>query len=77
MPAFRYQGRALVGFAAFKSHCSFFPMSPEVLDAYEEELGSFRASKGTIQFSPDTPLPSALVEKIVKARIQEIEASKA
>jgi uncharacterized protein YdhG (YjbR/CyaY superfamily) len=25
MPAFRYRGRWLVGFGAFKSHCSFFP----------------------------------------------------
>jgi uncharacterized protein YdhG (YjbR/CyaY superfamily) len=25
MPAFRYRGRPLVGFAAFKKHCSLFP----------------------------------------------------
>ena len=76
MPAFKYRGRALVGFAAFKNHCSLFPYSTKVLETYEEELGSMRTSKGTIQFSSDRPLPSALVEKIVKARIQEIDATK-
>ncbi|MGH8103887.1 MAG: iron chaperone, partial [bacterium] len=25
MPAFRHRGKALVAFAAFKDHCSFFP----------------------------------------------------
>jgi uncharacterized protein YdhG (YjbR/CyaY superfamily) len=70
MPAFKYRGRALVGFAAFKNHCSLFPYSTKVLETYEEELGSMRTSKGTIQFSSERPLPSALVEKIVKARIQ-------
>jgi uncharacterized protein YdhG (YjbR/CyaY superfamily) len=76
MPAFRYRGRSLVGFAAFKDHCSFFPMSTKVLDKYSEELGSFRTSKGTVQFTPETPLPGFLVKKIVKARMREIEAAK-
>ena len=73
MPTFKYQGRALVGFAAFKNHCSLFPYSTEVLETYEEELSSFKTSKGTIQFSADKPLSAALVKKIVKTRIWEIE----
>lgn len=76
MPAFKYRGRSLVGFAAFKNHCSFFPMSHKVLDTYEEELGSLRTSKGTIRVSTDEPIPPDLVKKIVKARIQEIDAKK-
>lgn len=74
MPTFKYQGRPLVGFAAFKNHCSFFPHSAKVLDTYHEELGPLRTSKGTISFPPDKPLPAALVKKLVKARIEEIEA---
>jgi uncharacterized protein YdhG (YjbR/CyaY superfamily) len=30
MPALRYRGRQLVGFAAFKKHCSLFPMGHTV-----------------------------------------------
>ena len=73
MPTFKYQGRALVGFAAFKKHCSLFPYSGRVIDAHNKELGPYETSKGTIRFTADKPLPAALVEKIVKARIEEVE----
>lgn len=65
------QDGALVSYCAFKTHCSFFPMSPAVIDALGEETGPWRTAKGTLQFTPDNPLPEALVEKIVQARIAE------
>jgi uncharacterized protein YdhG (YjbR/CyaY superfamily) len=75
MPTFRYKG-ALVGFAAFSKHCSFFPMSLAVMEAFKDELKGFRTSKGTIQFPMDKPLSTALVKKLVKARIVENESKK-
>lgn len=75
MPTFRYKG-ALVGFAAFSNHCSFFPMSLAVMEAFKDELKGFRTSKGTIQFPMDKPLSTALVKKLVKARIAEKETKK-
>jgi uncharacterized protein YdhG (YjbR/CyaY superfamily) len=75
MPTFKYQGRALVGIAAFKNHCSLFPYSKEVLETLEEELRPFDTSgKGTIRFPADKPLPASLIKKIVKVRMKEIEA---
>ena len=71
MPAFRYNGRALVAYAAFKDHCSFFPMQASLIDEMKDELKSYRTSKGTLQFSQDKPLPAALLKKMVKARIAE------
>ena len=73
IPTFKYHG-PLVSFAAFKDHCSFFPLSPTVIEAHEEELQTYETSKGTIHFPVDKPLPAALVKKLVKARIQENEA---
>ena len=70
MPTFKYKG-GLVAFAAFKNHCSFFPMSYAVLDTFKEELKDFTVSKGTIRFALDRPVPAALVKKMVKARIAE------
>jgi len=72
MPAYKYHG-ALVYFAAFKNHCSFFPGSSQVVKLYEE-LKSFKTAKGTIQFTIDKPLPVTIVKKIVKARMKENEA---
>ena len=75
MPAFRYKG-GLVGYAAFKGHCSFFPMSAALLDQKAEALAPWRTSKGTLQFPHDKPLPLALVKKMVKARVAANEAKK-
>jgi uncharacterized protein YdhG (YjbR/CyaY superfamily) len=75
MPAFRYRGRPLVSYLAAKAHCSFFPMSSEVLDAHRAQLEGFSMSKGTIRFTPDHPIPKALVETIVHARMAKIEAA--
>ena len=76
MPAFRYKG-ALVGYAAFKEHCSFFPMSASLLDDFAEEVKNYRTAKGTLQFAQNKPLPAALVKKMVKARVVQNEAKTA
>lgn len=72
MPTFKYQGRFLVSFAAFKNHCSLFPASEAVMKAYGEELQPYFSGKGTFRFRPDNPIPAALVKKIVKTRIKEV-----
>ena len=72
MPAFRYKG-ALVAYAAFKNHCSFFPMSATLIEQFKEELQGYETAKGTIRFPSDRPLPAALVKKLVKARVAQNE----
>ncbi|HZQ69465.1 MAG TPA: DUF1801 domain-containing protein [Terriglobales bacterium] len=73
IPTFDYQGH-LVAFAAFKNHCSLFPMSYAVIRACKDELKRYTQSgKGTIQFPVDKPLSPALIRKIVKARVAEQE----
>ncbi len=72
MPMYKHHGM-VIGFAAFKDHCSIFPGSA-VIDAYKEELTRYDTSKGTIRFPANKPLPAALVKKLVKARIAENEA---
>ena len=73
IPSFQYKG-ALVWYAAFKRHCSFFPMNLSLLEEFGEELKKYKTSKGTIQFPVDEPLPKALVTRIVKARVALNEA---
>ncbi len=72
IPTFKYKG-SLVAFAAFKEHCSLFPMGASVLDAFERELKDFRVSKGTLHFPVDKPMPATLLKKIVTARIAQNE----
>jgi uncharacterized protein YdhG (YjbR/CyaY superfamily) len=73
IPSFQYKG-ALVWYAAFKNHCSFFPMDLSLLEEFADELKGCKTSKGTIQFPADKPLSKELVTKIVKARVAQNEA---
>jgi uncharacterized protein YdhG (YjbR/CyaY superfamily) len=72
MPMYKHHGM-VIGFAAFKNHCSIFP-GAAVMDAHREELERYDTSKGTLRFPASKPLPAALVRKLVKARIAENEA---
>ncbi len=71
VPTFKYKG-PVVWFAAFSNHCSLFPTAA-VIERFKDELKAYRTSKGTIQFPVDKPLPSALLKKMVKARMAAIE----
>ena len=70
MPAFRHNGM-LVYYGAFKDHYSLFVASAQVRREFSAELKSFETGKGTLRFTPDRPLPSDLVTRIVKARVAE------
>ena len=74
IPTFKYKG-PLLGFAAFSNHCSLFPTA-SVIEAFKSALKGFTTSKGTIHFPMDKPLPTALVKKLVKARVAQNESKK-
>lgn len=73
MPGVRYKGRLLC-YGAFKNHCGFYPGSPPLLLSLAPDLRGFKATRGGIQFPYDKPLPTALIKKIVRARVAENEA---
>ena len=71
LAAFRLDGKMLVAFGATANHCAFYLMSSSTLEAHKEEVKDYDTSKGTIRFQADKPLPTALVRKLVMARIAE------
>ena len=75
IPTFKYKG-SLVAFAAFRNHCSLFPMSGSVIEAFKKELKQFHTSKGTLQFPLDKAPSAALLKKLVKARVAQNESKK-
>ena len=74
MPVFKYQG-SLMWFAAFSDHCSLFPTAA-VIEACKKDLNNFSTSKGTIQFPVNKPLPDALLKKMIKIRLAQVQNKK-
>jgi uncharacterized protein YdhG (YjbR/CyaY superfamily) len=75
IPAFKYKG-VLAWYAAFSKHCSFSPTAA-IIEAFKKDLKGCTLLKGAIQFPVDKPLPAALVKKMVKARVAQIESKRA
>ncbi len=71
-PAFKVNGKAIAGFAAFKSHLSYLPHSSNVLTTLGDDLADYQTSKGALRFAVDQPLPKTLVEKLIDVRLREL-----
>lgn len=63
MPTYKV-GKGRVYLAAFKNHCSLFP-GGIALD-FQDALPDHKISKGTIQFSPENPIPNAVLDTILR-----------
>lgn len=75
IPTFTLKGN-LVHFAAYKNHIGFYP-SPSGIEAFKNELSTYKGAKGSVQFPLDKPMPVDLIYKIVKFRVNEnIERAK-
>lgn len=71
IPAYRHNGN-LVSFAAFKNHLTLFA-GRAINKKFAKDLKRFEQTKGGIHFTPETPIPAALITRIVKSRARENE----
>lgn len=73
MPAYKIYKKPLVYFAAFKNHIGFYA-TPSGHTEFQEELSRYKQGKGSVQFPLDQEVPYALIERIVRFRIEENKA---
>ena len=71
IPTFELDGRYLLYIAAFKEHVSVYPVTSGMVARYGTAIAPYRAGKGTLRFPLDAPIPTNLVAKLAKVRVQE------
>lgn len=74
VPTFKLHGKMLVSIGAAKKHCALYGGAGDVVEANADVLKGFSVSKGTIRFTPEKPIPAALVKNLIKTRVAHIEA---
>ena len=72
MPAFRRAGKRFVYYAAWTAHCSLYGLSGQVLDQFKQEVAPYITPKGMLKFDLDEPLPTALINNLIRARLAEM-----
>ncbi len=72
MPAFRFHGKVVAGFAATKAGCSYFPFSGRTLATMAPDVQSYDRTKSSLHFDPAKGLPATLVRKLLRTRIAEL-----
>ena len=72
MPTY-FLNENLVHFAAYRHHVGFYP-TPSGITAVRDELAPYAWSKGAVQFPIEAPLPWALIDRMVRFRVEEARA---
>jgi len=73
IPAFRIHGVVVAGFAARAKGSSYFPFSGSTLKTLAQDLKEYEQTKSSLHIGADEVLPTALVRRLLKARIAEIQ----
>lgn len=73
IPALRLDGRVFLWYAAWKEHVSLYPIGDAIREANAKALQRYETAKGTVRFPLSEPLPAALVRKLARAKLKELE----
>ncbi len=69
-----HAGENLVHIGAAAKHVGLYP-GPDAIEAFADALADWPTSKGAIRLPHDRPLPLALVERIVRWRVERAAAN--
>jgi uncharacterized protein YdhG (YjbR/CyaY superfamily) len=74
MPAFRLDGRFLMSYAGWKSHCSLYPLTDTFMVSHAAEIDGFDRTMGSIHFTARKPLPAPVVDDLIRARVADLRS---
>jgi uncharacterized protein YdhG (YjbR/CyaY superfamily) len=72
MPTFKLGGRFLLSYAGWKRHCSLYPLTDSFMASHAAEIESYDRTKGSIHFTPAKPLPPAVLDDLIRARVADL-----
>ena len=70
-----YRGRPLLSVRQTREHLGYYPFSAAVVESVAAELSGFSLSTGTVRFSLEQPLPPGVIDRMITARRDEIDAA--
>jgi len=73
VPTIHWNGKYVAGLAAYKSHLTFSPWSPRVIEDFKARLGKFVVWKNCFQIPVDWKIDRKLVKDLVRARLAELD----
>ena len=74
MPTFKWKGKSLIHFGAWKAHIGLYPI-PAGSAAFEKKLSKYTTGKGTVRFLIREPIPHDIVRAMVTLRMKEISGA--
>lgn len=77
MPGFRQpgpKGKMILGYAAFARRLGVYPHSGLVIPKLLADCTGYKTSKSGVLFTPENPLPTVLLHKIIDSRLAELAA---
>jgi len=74
IPTYKLHGEHVVYFAGWKRHWSLYPVTDAVRARVGSEIESYEVRKGTVRFPLADPVPTRLVERIVRTLARAAEA---
>jgi len=74
MPAFKRDGKFFLSYAGWKRHCSIYPLTDDFLAGHRADLEGYARTRGSLHFTPERPLPDALLRDLVRDLLARPEA---
>jgi uncharacterized protein YdhG (YjbR/CyaY superfamily) len=74
IPCYKVNGQYVVYFAGWKQHWSLYPVTEPIRQELGPALSPYKFSKGTVRFALTDPVPTRLIQRIVRALAKAADA---
>jgi uncharacterized protein YdhG (YjbR/CyaY superfamily) len=69
---YKIGGRPFLYCGGFKAHVAMYPVTPAMRRDHADAIAPFQASKGTLKFPLERPLPVTLIRRLLETRLKEM-----